>query len=141
MTSRPKTMSPDGHSHGEAALAETLRRILMTEAFPGQTGVGTVKILDADGRETEDWDMSGGIQYESSDSAVASIVDEDLNPKDATVAAHALGTATLTAKFDGRVGPDENMITLQAIVDVVQPPPGAAVGGTFEVVWEQVPTP
>ena len=53
----------------------------------------------------------------------------------------AVGQATLTATFDGRKGPEERTITLQAIVDVVEAPPGEAVSGTFELVWEEVPPP
>lgn len=110
----------------------------VSQAYPGQVGKGVVKIYDADGNETTNWDVGGGISYQSSDESVATVVDTDANPQDCQVTAHAVGQARITCSFDGKVGSDTNMIVLEANVEVVAPPPGAAVGGTFEVVFEQV---
>ena len=113
----------------------------MADARVGQVGNGTVTILDASGNPTDDWDVQGGIDYQSSAPDVVSIrPDDDTpdDPKDSIAEALALGQATLTCTFDGRVGPDEKMITLQAMIDVV---PGAAAGGAFEFVWEDVSEP
>ena len=48
---------------GENALGETStsRSMTMSQAFPGQVANAVVRMYDADGRETDDWDVTGGI--------------------------------------------------------------------------------
>jgi hypothetical protein len=123
---------------GEFAIAETWSA-KMVQAYVGQQGTAIVRMFDADGRETDSYDTMAGIQYDSSDSSVVSVVDEDAEPKDATLMAHAEGQATITCMFDGDPGDGERQITLQSdTIEVVMPPPGQAVTGRFEVTFNQV---
>jgi hypothetical protein len=111
----------------------------MVQAFVGQAGRAVVRMVDANGRETNTYDTMTGITYASTDPDVVSVVDEDVEPKDATLMANDVGQATLTCTFDGDPGDGIRQIMLQSEpIDVVEPPPGEAVGGTFEVTFAQV---
>jgi hypothetical protein len=97
--------------------------------------------LDSEGRPTKNWDEAAGVQYTTSDPAVSEVVDEDANPLDAVinplVAAPGV-MQTLTAVFDGKVGPEENKITLVSEeYEVVEPPPGEATSGVITLRFVQ----
>lgn len=113
----------------------------MVQAFVGQKGTAKVTMYDADGRQTDSYDVMSGIQYSSTDPNVVSVLNEDEEPRDAELMAHAEGQATITCTFDGDPGDGLRSITLQSPpIDVVLPPPGQAVTGTFEVVFAEVVT-
>lgn len=114
------------------------------DVFRGQTGKARVIMRDVDGRVTDDWDVTGGINWSSSHPDAVEVVDEDLEPRDASFRFPALtpegAEAFIEAQFDGRVGPETNAITLRSPgIRVLEPPPGEAVGGEVEITLEQVP--
>lgn len=111
----------------------------MSQGFPGQIGKGVVKLFDADSRETKVYDEAAGVQYTNSNPDVVRISDEDADPLTADFEALAEGQAIIDVTLDTRLGEEQNLLHLQAVIDVVLPPPGEAATGTFEVVFEQVP--
>jgi hypothetical protein len=93
-------------------------------------------MLDAQGNETDHYDLMEGIQYTSDDPAVATIVDDDAMPKDARIEAVGLGTTRLHCRFDGDPGSGLREILLESEEIVVVP--GPATGGEFTVTFTQV---
>lgn len=115
------------------------------DVYAGQTGRAILRMRDAQGRETPNYDEAHGIVYGliSGPEDVARIEDEDAEPKDARITTLRAHTAdepdsVFQVEFDGRIGPDENLVRLvSAPLRVLEPPPGEAVGGEFELVFEQ----
>jgi hypothetical protein len=113
----------------------------MVDVFRGQTGRAVVRMFDAEGDETDHYDRMTGIIYSSTDATVISIVDEDVEPKDAEIVAHVASDVPqkLTCQFDGDPGDGVRTIMLESEeIMVLEPPPGEAVTGTFEVEFRPV---
>lgn len=104
----------------------------------GQLGVAEVEIHDANGNPTDNWDMTGGITYTSTNPDAVSVFDDDANPKDARIQFNALTTEDvfIDVSFDGRVGDEVNTINLRSQSIAVVP--GEAAGGTVTVRFVQL---
>ena len=98
-----------------------------------------VKMRDAQGRETDNYDTITGIRYETDDDDVVTIVDDDALPKDARLEAVGVGISKVRCTFDGDPGDGLREIVLQSEdIEVVEPPPGEAVTGEFTVTFQPV---
>ena len=111
----------------------------VVQAFVGQTGNAIVKMLDAQGNETDNYDTITGIRYEFADDEVVTIVDDDALPKDAHLEAVGVGVSKVRCTFDGDPGDGLREIILESEdIEVVEPPPGEAVSGEFTVTFQPV---
>ena len=118
--------------------------------YTGQTGIAQAQPTDAQGRPTPNWDTATGMAYASNLPEVGTIIDDDANPLDAEIELHRPhqeGEPDLqfTCAFDGDPDPGDDQtrhIVLQSqTFRVLEPPPGEATGGSFEIVWTQVEPP
>jgi hypothetical protein len=110
----------------------------VSQGYLGQTGIAVLKMYNAAGAETDNYDTISGVQYWSDDPSIASIVDEDANPKDATIGTHAVGTTKVYSKFDGDPGDGEREFTYEATVEVLPVPDGGVTEATFAVTFQPV---
>lgn len=107
-------------------------------AHVGELGHVEVEIHDAQGNITTDWDVVGGVRWRSTNEAAVFVSDTDANPQDAEIEFRGLTSADefLECEFDGRVGPDVNLITLRSQSLAVVP--GEATGGVVNVFMKPV---
>ena len=112
----------------------------MADAHIGDLGRAVVKMTDANGNPTDSYDNMSGIQYESSDPSKVTVVDDDAEPRDATLEFLALtegAPVTITVRFDGDPGNGERAITLQS--EPINVVPGEATGGEVQIVFTETP--
>jgi hypothetical protein len=127
---RIETMPGSGSLSETAVADETSRRVnvMAVEAQLGQPVKALVKMFDANGQETDSYDKMTGIKYTSRNPDVATIVDEDAEPKDAMIQTLSLGEVQFDVIFDGDPGDGVREIALLSdVLRVVPVPPGEAV--------------
>jgi hypothetical protein len=108
----------------------------MVDLHVGDSNVrARVRMRDANGNETDSYDVAGGVTWASSDPSKVAITDDDADPKDARVVVLALtggAPVWLNVSFDGDPGDGTRAVEAQSEdINVV---PGDAT--TAEVVIE-----
>ena len=114
----------------------------MVEAHIGQRIVAELEMRDAQGNVTDHYDEAHGIIYQkiAEPDDTSQIADEDAEPKDAEITplrVHADGEDddVFQVEFDGRRGPEEELITL--VSEPLRIVPGEATGGELRLVFRQ----
>lgn len=109
----------------------------MVQAHVGDIGVAEVHMTDAQGNDTDSYDVMSGISYVSSDPDSIEVVDDDAEPKDARLNFLALTDAPqqVTVTFDGDPGDGVRSITL--VSEDIEVVPGPATGGTVTIRFTQ----